>query len=310
MEETRSSRFKIVGYTYSFSEIDLMLWSPKVDLVAMTTTEGEVVLYRITWEKVWSLPRLEDGVNVSALAWRPDGKVLAVGYTNGCVKLYDIEGGFCSHHHKPLDDKVVLLKWVSELPRGEANEKKGSHIHTEEDIDAKGDDIFLPELPPITNKEVGETNKSTEYFKRLKDQKYFNLLLVGSFRGSCELFAFGIISISRLNLRVENLSLENMLTSADLKTLVLILKDSHQLHFNIYDSANLQANLKLLQQTSMKLGKLETLLAYLDEVLAQMSEVWEDILVEIESKLMKFAESKVLTYTFQICFSCLLFYHF
>lgn len=294
MEELKVSRFKTVGEKHLFSEIDLMLWSPKVDLVAMTTISGEVVLYRITWQNVWSLPVVEEGVCVSALAWRPDGKVLAVGYNNALVRLYNIEGGFCLHEHKGKQEKVVVLKWMSECEGEEMGEERGCEVKLGDGvvIDARVDELFLPELPPITNKEMGETNKSSDDFKRLKDQNLFNMLLVGSASGSCELYAYGIISISKLHLSDTHLLLQNTTISADLKSFVVFLRDDQQLVLNLYDSSQLQSNQQLLKQTALKLGKLDTLLVYVDEVLTQMTEAWQDILVEIESKLMRFAENK------------------
>lgn len=41
---------------------------------------GEVSLHRLTWQRVWSLAAPKDKTLVTALAWRPDGKQLAVAY--------------------------------------------------------------------------------------------------------------------------------------------------------------------------------------------------------------------------------------
>ena len=303
-EEIKVSRFKTVGEKHLFSEIDLMLWSPKVDLVAMTSTEGEVVLYRINWQKVWSHSRLEEGVLVSALAWRPDGKVLAVGYTNGRVRLFNIEGGFCLHDHNSLNHKITMLKWISEMPKEENFDETHKNEQLE-NFDSHNEEIFSPKLPPITNKEAGENNKSTEDFKQLKDQKLFNLLLLGTQSGVCQFFAYGIISIGKLDSPSFQLIFHNMFISADLKCFFTVFRENSHFILSVYNSEKLQANQQLLQQTALKLGKLETLLGYLDEVLAEMLEVLEDILVEIESKLMKFAETKVVFVILSISFHAL-----
>lgn len=44
-------------------------------------------LHRLTWQRVWSLAAPKDKTLVSALAWRPDGKQLAVAY-DSCKYLY------------------------------------------------------------------------------------------------------------------------------------------------------------------------------------------------------------------------------
>jgi len=34
----------------------------------------QVVLHRLSWQKVWSLPPLSEEARVKAMSWRPDGK--------------------------------------------------------------------------------------------------------------------------------------------------------------------------------------------------------------------------------------------
>lgn len=43
---------------------------------------GAVALHRLNWLKVWVLGPPEDGVKVKGIAWRPDAKVLAIGYSS------------------------------------------------------------------------------------------------------------------------------------------------------------------------------------------------------------------------------------
>lgn len=42
---------------------------------------GEVALHRLTWQKVWSLAPPSESATVKGMAWRPDGKVIAVAYS-------------------------------------------------------------------------------------------------------------------------------------------------------------------------------------------------------------------------------------
>jgi len=48
---------------------------------------GEVALHRLNWLKVWVLPPRGENVTAKGISWRPDGKVLAVGYSN-CKSIY------------------------------------------------------------------------------------------------------------------------------------------------------------------------------------------------------------------------------
>lgn len=63
---------------------------------------GEVALHRLTWQKVWTLPPPSEGTYVKGMAWRPDGKVIAVAYSNSrchysvCFCGPDVES-YCNH---------------------------------------------------------------------------------------------------------------------------------------------------------------------------------------------------------------------
>lgn len=46
-------------------------------------SSGEVALHRLTWARAWNLNPPKDGVLVNAISWRPDGKILAIGYNSG-----------------------------------------------------------------------------------------------------------------------------------------------------------------------------------------------------------------------------------
>ena len=56
---------------------------PSVPVSYVVCVAGGVALYRMTLHRVWSVGAPEEGVTVTALCWRPDGRLLAVGYTSG-----------------------------------------------------------------------------------------------------------------------------------------------------------------------------------------------------------------------------------
>ncbi|KAG8329158.1 hypothetical protein J6590_093351 [Homalodisca vitripennis] len=61
-------------------KVDLMVWSNKMDLLALSNSKGEIALHRLTWQRVWLLPPPTPDMVVRKLAWRPDGRVIAVAY--------------------------------------------------------------------------------------------------------------------------------------------------------------------------------------------------------------------------------------
>jgi anaphase-promoting complex subunit 4 len=55
-------------------EVSQMLWNPKMDLIALAFTNGDLHLYRMTWQRVWSSPSPHQNQSITSMAWRPDGK--------------------------------------------------------------------------------------------------------------------------------------------------------------------------------------------------------------------------------------------
>lgn len=91
---------------YAMNEIDIIIWSNKIDLLALSNVKGEytiwrtraimlnnrsqrfsfctgeVTLHRLNWQRVWTFPPPVEDMRVSALSWRPDGRVLVIAYNN------------------------------------------------------------------------------------------------------------------------------------------------------------------------------------------------------------------------------------
>ena len=67
-----------------------------MDLIAFITDSDEVVVNRLAGHRVWAntpyTPKQEK-VTPVGLEWRPDGKLLAVAYDNGCLQYLDVNDG-------------------------------------------------------------------------------------------------------------------------------------------------------------------------------------------------------------------------
>lgn len=68
------SFFKQIDEKHVTHEVRLMLWNPKMDLIALTFTNGDVHLYRMSWQKVWTVANQHQNVSITSMSWRPDGK--------------------------------------------------------------------------------------------------------------------------------------------------------------------------------------------------------------------------------------------
>jgi anaphase-promoting complex subunit 4 len=72
------------------TDVALASWCPTMDLCAVVTTDGQLQIHRLNWQVLWvtSPDQL-----ITSICWRPDGKVLAAGHTNGSMTLFNIEAG-------------------------------------------------------------------------------------------------------------------------------------------------------------------------------------------------------------------------
>ena len=72
--------------------VDLMAWSPTMDILALATESGQLQLCRAAgnWQRIWSAAPPE-GTTVTSLAWRADGALLAAGYSGGHLCLFEID---------------------------------------------------------------------------------------------------------------------------------------------------------------------------------------------------------------------------
>lgn len=66
--------FKQIDEKHIAQEVKQMLWNPKMDLIALAFANGDIHLYRMTWQKVWTLNSPQQNLNITSMAWRPDGK--------------------------------------------------------------------------------------------------------------------------------------------------------------------------------------------------------------------------------------------
>ena len=78
-------------------EVKLMVWSPKMDILALAFSSGSISLHRLQWQKIWTAEAGEEEVVVGALAWRPDGKLLAAGDSAGVLTIRHIENSSALH---------------------------------------------------------------------------------------------------------------------------------------------------------------------------------------------------------------------
>ena len=93
-----------------------MEWCPTMDLIALITSDSQILVHRVTWQRLFVIS--VDEQPVRCLAWRPDGKQLAAGHADGSVTLYDVEDGEQLSRHREHPSPLCLFSWVEAAPAG------------------------------------------------------------------------------------------------------------------------------------------------------------------------------------------------
>ncbi|KAJ4919565.1 hypothetical protein JOQ06_013917 [Pogonophryne albipinna] len=200
--------FRQVGEKQLPNPVLCMAWSPKRDLIALANTTGELLLHRLaSFQRVWSLPPSEfTGKEITALAWRPDGKILA-------FHLKDTQQVVLCGVEK---NSVTCMHWMEVTEESSAL----SSFYNSED-ESK---LFLPKLPTLpksysTTSKIFSEEKSDEIMNLLGEVR-LNVLVLGGDSGFVELFAYGMYKIATLT-GVSG-SCRSLSLSGDLKSLSVI----------------------------------------------------------------------------------------
>lgn len=299
-----SGSFRLLEDKPCSAEILYQRWSPKMDLLALVTVEGEVWLQRLSWKRVWSISTAEG--RALSVAWRPDGKILAVAFNDGKIKLFDIENAECIHK-TDIESTPTSLDWIEE-----EKEKVSTDETSEKNVPffVEKSELYLPSLshlPKSTgalfSKEV--TQEESDDPKKLKClPEELSVLIVGDDKGKIHLFLYGIFLCASLNTvdvlqQHSECHASSVNVSRDLKVLSAIVKtpvlgsDKQAAVLVLYDTGLLSTRCHELAVVAKKMGKITCLMDYFDNTLQSMSDAWEDILLEMDTKLTEFAAERL-----------------
>uniref|UniRef100_A0A673H622 Anaphase-promoting complex subunit 4 n=1 Tax=Sinocyclocheilus rhinocerous TaxID=307959 RepID=A0A673H622_9TELE len=276
--------FRQVGEKQLPNPILYMAWSPNRDLIALANTSGELLLHRLAnFQRVWSLlPNENTGKEITSLAWRPDGKVLAfsVGDTKQVV-LCDAEKAEILHLF-PVEYPASCMHWMEV----QDDSSTLSSFSESEDESSR----FLPKLPSLPKSE----EKSDEVTNLLGEVR-LNILVVGGPSGFVELYAYGlykIATLSGISGTCRSLGLSSDLKSLSVITEIRSTEDNPEIHYIQLDTGLLSSCLPELTKMARKFTHISTLLQYLRLSLTCMCEAWEDILMQMDLRLTKFVQEK------------------
>ncbi|CAG8510932.1 488_t:CDS:10 [Ambispora gerdemannii] len=256
MEFSESSRipYRLLNQHGVKEQIKLYTICPTMDLIAACSVSGEVWVARwfVALEKIWTLPTQRyNAEKVEALAWRPDGKVLAIGYSSGVVRLFNVDTNEMIHElsqrsapspSSPLSqstsnnaDSVAGINFLTWLDDKENNDQEALPISQYQDpnyLSTYPGEKYMPRLSTIPGSKI---SKILGYPSEIDDgedtedemNKSIDLLVAGDTDGNLHLSVYGIYNLESISLteftKSRNAKILSASVSSDLSLLALLI---------------------------------------------------------------------------------------
>ena len=181
-------------------------WCPTMDLLALATSDGQLSLARLDWNKppaerenkLWTS---NPDSPVTSLGWRPDGKVLVSGHADGTVQLHHVEDGEVLHVSRPHDAAVTCVHW-QEAPASDAFRSSCAHQTAAARFTLPGHRRDSRDRD--RDRRSSRASRGDDPDRALLD--HFNppsrltVLCTGDARGVIALSAFGVFPVARADL--------------------------------------------------------------------------------------------------------------
>ncbi|XP_040568405.1 anaphase-promoting complex subunit 4 [Lepeophtheirus salmonis] len=282
------------------SEVLLAVWSPKIDILALYFSSGEVTLYRIVWQKIWSLQTQDP---VMDIVWRSDSKVLALGYsTKGKISIFDMESNVPIHEldlcSSDTGSELSFLKWITLKEYHHPSDSIPSQKKHDNRTDSPW--TFLNKFPDLTkaysyNPSIQE---ETENCKKLDSGGIETLLISGTKDGVVNLYFNGFLYFSRMDVREilgggHVVSIRDAAISHDLNFFSIIVsktEEENEMDLVIYSMPLISMCFKELVILSEKYCILSGTTKYMSDTIKHIKEAWEEILIEMDTKLASYAK--------------------
>ncbi|KAL3681938.1 hypothetical protein R1sor_024894 [Riccia sorocarpa] len=305
------------------SLVVIVAWNPGKDLLAMVTTDRQLIVHRLNWQRLWAVT---PDFTVTAICWRPDGKALAVGHINGSIAIHDVENGEVLRKTGTHQVAVECLYWAEE----------GQNVTDHEDevffYEDRTSRFFPPPPKPpsmpgtapsfdmssVLGSAVDEQGGSSLKGATQDVRHGLDILCSGDKDGVICLSAFGVFPIGRLDTRelvvcdmdgrgkrtsqqLLNASALQVSLSSDLRHMTVVCTGTNTVDGrsriagpgNYCISINtsiLGDRRKELRQVALQISSIEELIDVLQTSLAVMERHWSEAITAVRKKFTGFTQ--------------------
>uniref|UniRef100_A0A915JKB5 Anaphase-promoting complex subunit 4 n=1 Tax=Romanomermis culicivorax TaxID=13658 RepID=A0A915JKB5_ROMCU len=285
----------------SSSEIKLLTWNSKYDLLALANFKGEVCLQRIFWRKAWDYANpfeeqakktANSKTEISNLCWSPRGDCLCVCYTNLRVQFLEIENGKLVHEIR-LSEEIssnelkILVKW-----------RQSDELNFRDRLNFPDLVLETKILRKNTNGEsIFKSNKVQATFDSIfLNKDYVNYLTMLIFaRGSkIDLYLNGYLHVCSLNLLDDNPQILDLQLTPDFDNFIFLIKSNCNINCYRINSNKFRRRIVDVSSFVERLGKSMTSSENVNTCLKTILHSFDDILKDLTSKFRRFAQDKFL----------------
>ncbi len=263
-QEPQAVQFQLLQERKISSSINAVACSPVIDLLAFTTNDGQVHIYRfITWQRL-SFPPGSIPANAVSLKWSPNGRTLVLGHTDGSTTLLNIENGD-NASIQARSETITALEW-----REARNEQTASEfaLHSTNDSESILTEQFilsrikrlLPKLKPESYSNELPVELSSI---ALRSESKFSLLVTSDHSSTVSVLAYANFHLCQFSLSdfgFDEFSVARILIDADLTSFTLSLESqSNQLFIVAFQVPMLATHKQELRLVAYYLSMMEEL---------------------------------------------------
>ncbi|UJR21015.1 hypothetical protein I4U23_024115 [Adineta vaga] len=282
------------------SEILLFSFNPEHDIIVVCSANGDVIAYQAYIRKVWALGTRNQRKKAVSLAWRPDGQVLAVTFSNRSLVLASVQDGH-SLSSETLSFETRACNWVERITG-----QKDENTHTELEPTSIADYLpVLVDLPSINRTRKHVVDPPDDLFSLDKQTKLNILILFGS--NDILLRAFGLwplLLINRTSLPTDQ-SLLSVTMSPALDTLCLLTKSDTSVNYSLFECTPFLSDYHNdYVQLTRSLCRIKSLILFNDKILTTLTELTTKCFADFQSRVNTFCQTMRQQETKQWTFQC------
>jgi hypothetical protein len=208
-ESSEALAFKLEQDRSLSTTVRLGACCPTMDLLALVTADSQVLIHRLSWQKLIGMPAAGaeggDSPSITAICWHPDGTALVLGYEDGRVATYNVEDGRETHSQRLHDAPITCLHFgmsaqLEATPAGQRYADRSKRLFPTPPPLPDDDDDFT-----FAGSGTSGRGKAEGGATQSLDRGGLVLLASGDARGSVCLSVHGVFLVGRFQVTPQHL---------------------------------------------------------------------------------------------------------